>query len=132
MLPNGNQINPREIPGKNLRERIDNWHKNKPLPQLSSNFVGAAERKGDYTWSDESETLEDPPDMTKREQEELQVLENLVASTQKKIDNTKRKFGANRPDKDGLLTRSKAQAAGQEKVIQAQPGEKSSRPDSQF
>lgn len=64
--------------------------------------------------------------MTTREHEELKVLENLVASTQKKIDNTKRKFGS-KQDREGLTTRSKAQENHQEPAV-----ERSLRPDPQF
>ena len=127
VLPNGNRISAREIPGKNLKERIENWHKNKPLPQVSSNFVGASERSKSG-WIEE--IVDEQADMTKREHEELQVLENLVASTQKKIDNTKRKFGVGKQDKDGLTTRSRA-AASQENVP-VPSVERSSRPDPQY
>ena len=127
VLPNGNRISAREIPGKNLKERIDNWHKTKPLPQVSSNFVGASEISRS-AWIED--IVDEQADMTKREHEELQVLENLVASTQKKIDNTKKKFGVGKQDRDGLTTRSKA-AAIQENVP-VPPVERSSRPDPQF
>jgi hypothetical protein len=132
VLPNGARINPREVPGKNLKERIDNWHKNKPLPQVSSNFVGATDVQPAYAWIDDTEEPERMPEMTQREREDLQVLENLVASTQKKIDNTKKRLGAGRQDRDGLTTRSRAQAASQEKNAPAQPAERSSRPDPQY
>jgi hypothetical protein len=132
VLLNGNRISTRDMPGKNLKERIDNWHKTKVLPQVSSNFVRAAEVKVEYAWSRDAEEDDDQEEMTKKEQEDLQVLENLVASTQKKIDNAKKKFGANKQDKDGLLMRSKAHAANQEKSTQAQPAERLSRPDLQY
>ena len=126
VLPNGSRISPREVPGRNLKERLDNWHKtNNTTPKVSTNFVGAAEFKKDYTGGQNMDEL------SKREQEELQVLENLVASTQKKIDCAKRKQAANK-DKDGLLTRSRAQASQQENTPQAQTTDKATRPDPQY
>ena len=47
VLPNG--INPQETPGANLKERIDNWQKTQTAPQVSTNFVGAAEITTDYS-----------------------------------------------------------------------------------
>lgn len=132
VLPNGNRINAREMPGKNLKERIDHWQNMQVAPQVSTNFVGAAEIKSEYSWSKDTLPTEEYSDMTPRELEELQVLENLVATTQKKIDNTKRKHGAAKRDEEGLHTRSKAQAAQQKKETPAQTVEKSSRPDPQY
>lgn len=129
VLPNGNRINPRETPGRNLKERLDNWHKSNSAPKVSTNFVGAAELDRGYSWA-----TEEPNDITKREEEELQVLENLVASTQKKIDHTKKKFAANKQGKDGATanTRSKVQVIQPEKDAPAQTSERSARPDPQY
>ena len=125
VLPNGNRISPREVPGRNLKERLDNWHKtNNITPKVSTNFVGATEFKTDYLESQETD------DFTKREQEELQTLENLVASTQKKIDNAKRKHVSNK-EKDGLLTRSRAQAQA-ENTPQTQMGDRTARSEPQY
>ena len=132
VLPNGNRINMRELPGQNLKERIDNWHKNKPMPQVFSNFVGSAFLPT-YAWTDDEPiTPEVRSKLSPKELEELEVLENLVSSTQKKIDCAKGKQGANWLDNGGLTTRAKAQAAGQEKAVPAVPAERSSRPDPQF
>ena len=129
VLPNGNRINPRETPGRNLKERLDNWHKSNSAPKVSTNFVGAAELDRGYSWA-----TEEPNDITKREEEELQVLENLVASTQKKIDHTKKKFAPNKQGKDGAAanTRSKVQMIQPEKDTPAQTSERSARPDPQY
>ena len=70
--------------------------------------------------------------MTQKELEELEVLENLVSSAQKKIDYTKKRQAANKLDNEGLVTRAKAQAAAQEKAVPSVPAERSSRPDPQF
>ena len=35
VLPNGNRISIRDVPGKNLKERLDNWHKLSGTPQVS-------------------------------------------------------------------------------------------------
>src|SRR5712664_1694824 len=123
VLPNGNRIG-REVPGRNLRECIDNWHKTKTTTQVSANFVGAAEVQIKY--ASPQEVCKE--DMTQREQEELQVLENLVASTQKRLDNAKKKFGGNKAERS--VTRSKGQE--DKNKNQAQPEERSSRPDPQF
>ena len=87
VLPNGGRINAREMPGKNLKERIDNWQNAQITPQVSTNFVGAADLHSSYNWQKGSSTNEELTEMTRREQEDLQVLENLAAATQKKIDN---------------------------------------------
>ena len=119
--------------GRNLRERIDNWHKNKAAPQVSANFVGAAEMPKSHTWLEDAKIITEEVEISKRQQEELQILENLVSSSQKKLDNAKRKFGGIRLDNEGLLTRSKAQAAFREKGKGAAVSEeKSSRPDPQY
>ena len=72
--------------------------------------------------------------MTIREAEEIQTLENLVSSMQKKIDNAKKKFAANRDkqDKEGVTTRSKAQTKEPEKAELAPLIKKSTRPDPQY
>jgi gag-polyprotein putative aspartyl protease len=128
VLPNGNRIG-REVPGRNLKERIDSWHKNKPVPQVSSNFVGAAAVQGDCAGPDNRNDEE----MSKREQDELQILENLVASTQKKIDNAKKKYGGNKKENEGLNTRAKAYPSSENKApANPQTIEKSARPDPQF
>ena len=87
--------------------------------------MGASDIGRGYV-SPETVDIDDFADMTTREHEELKVLKNLVASTQKKIDNTKRKFGS-KQDREGLTTRSKAQENHQEPAV-----ERSSRPDPQF
>lgn len=118
-----------------MKEQIDNWHKTKATPTVSANFVGAAEIREDYSRSEIEPNILNEEDMTRREQDELQVLENLVASTQKKIDNAKRKFGANKKDKEGVTTRAKAYQAHEEKSLTSPPAqniEKSTRPDPQF
>jgi hypothetical protein len=121
------------MPGRNLKECIDNWNKIKLTPQVSANIVGAAEIQRNFHSSGETPEDAKEGDMTVRQQEELQVLENLLTSTQKKIDNAKRKYGANKQDKEGLTTRAKAYQAPQEKIpVPNQPIEKSLRPDPQF
>ena len=130
VLPNGNRINGREVPGRNLKERLDNWHKTNTAPKVSTNFVGAAEFKNEYI---SRENTQDGDMVSKREEEELQILENLVSTTQKKIENAKKKFAANKTTKDGIMnTRSKGQTAQPEKETQGQQGEKSTRPDPQY
>ena len=130
VLPNGNRVSNRDTPGRNLKERLDNWHKINATPRVSTNFVGATE-KGTYAWAQELEDV-DITSMTAREKEELQILENLVVTTQKKIDSTKKKYGAAKQVNDGKATRSKTQADTPEKGTTAQAGDKASRPEPQF
>ena len=107
----------KEMPGRNLKERLDNWHRtNNPL-KISTNFVGAAEFKNKYIWPMKSQDSQEPSDMTKQEEEELQILENLVAATQKKIEN-KKKYAASM-GKEGVTTRSQAQQAPEERGLVA-------------
>ena len=132
VLPNGSRIG-RDIPGRNLKDRIDHWNKNKPTTQVSANFVGAAEVQRSFSWVEEVPNDSDKKEGAEKQQEELQALENLVSSSQKKLDNARKKFGANKQDKEGLNTRSKAQAAATEKIkVPAIPEERSSRPDPQY
>lgn len=53
VLPNDNQISTRDTLGKNLKERLDNWHKTNGNPQVSSNMVVASEVRPDYDWCDD-------------------------------------------------------------------------------
>ena len=69
--------------------------------------------------------------MTIREHKELQVLKNLVNSTHKKLDNTKKKFRINKQENEGLNTRSKVAAADKNKMALVVE-KRSSRPDPQF
>ncbi|MFI5420871.1 MAG: retropepsin-like aspartic protease, partial [Nitrososphaerales archaeon] len=104
-LPNGLRISPHLAAGKDIRERIDNWYKANPssLPSVSANFIGATPTiiNAGYVWTvpdttpNDSELLQDNdvPKPTIREVEELQLMESLVASTQKKIDDARKKFG---------------------------------------
>lgn len=132
VLTDGSRIT-RDMQGRNLKERIDIWQRNKVAPQVSANFVGAAEVHKSYTWSEEVPRDADRDDMTKRQQEELQMLENLVSSTQKKLDSAKKRYGGNKQDKEGVNTRSKGQAVAPEKIkAPAISEERSARPDPQF
>ena len=129
VLPNGNRINPRETPGAHLKERIDNWQKTQTAPQVSTNFVGAAEITTNYSWSKRIPEVEESAERATKDQEELQVLENLVTTTQRKIDRARKKLGPSNQEEEGLTTRSKAQAAQQRKENPAVTVEKVSRPD---
>jgi hypothetical protein len=103
VLPNGNRISTRDTPGKNLKERLDNWHKANGTPQVSTNFVGASNLSPEYGWSEEN-----TGEITsEREREDIRTLENLVASTQKKIDGAKRRIDGKKQERGGMATRSK-------------------------
>jgi len=108
VLPNGEQINARIAPGKNLRERIDNWHTTNNanvslVNTVSSNFVEATDLQDQmsYTWMKPDSEGDDTPQLTERQIEEIGVLESLIASTQKKVDETKKRI-----TKSGPTTRS--------------------------
>jgi hypothetical protein len=123
------------VPGRNLKERLDNWHKTNGTPKVSTNFVDAAEFKGGHTWSTNNPDDEGIVDANKEERDELQVLENLVASTQKKIDSTKRKYASNKAaDREGLATRSRGQpqAPQPEKSAAAQSADMRTKPEPQY
>ena len=121
VLPNGERINARTAPGKNLRERIDNWiaannvNANINSNTVSSNFVEATELQSQmsYTWMEPEVDEVDAPNLTEREIEEIGMLESLIASTQKKVDETKKKMV-----RSGPTTRSSAR---QEALAPKQP-----------
>lgn len=104
VLPNGNRISARDTPGKNLKEKLDNWHKTNGNPQVSSNMVVASEVRQDYNWIDD-----EIDNHFETEHQDIRTLENLVANTQKKIDNAKKKAEGKKQDKGGIATRSKPQ-----------------------
>ena len=76
--------------------KLDNWHKTNGNKTVLSHFIGAAEAQvsSGYAWAraEEEEEKEDQPLITEREVEELSILENLVVTTQKKIDITKKQM----------------------------------------
>ena len=91
VLPNGEWIH---ASGKDIMEKLDNWHKANSAQTVSSHFVGATETQtsAGFPWTRAVETEEDDsqPAVTEREIEELSILENLVTTTQRKIENTKK------------------------------------------
>ena len=108
VLPNGERINARIAPGKNLRERIDNWHSTNNanvniVSTVSTNFVEASHLQDDidYTWMEPEHEDDDAPLPTEREVEELEMLESLIATTQKRVEETKKRI-----TKSGPTTRS--------------------------
>ena len=121
VLPNGERINARTAPGKNLQERIDNWiaannvNTSTSTNIVSSNFVEATELQNQmsYTWIEPEFEGADTPQPTEREIEEISMLESLIASTQKKVDETRKKFA-----KSGPTTRSSTR---QEALAPKQP-----------
>lgn len=66
-----------------------------------------------YTWIELEPEEDNAPNLTKREIEEIGMLESLIASTQKKVDETKKKMVKSRP-----TTRSSAR---QEVLAPKQP-----------
>ena len=119
VLPNGDRINARIAPGKNLRERIDNWHTTNNVNvnivnTVSSNFVEASHLQDDidYTWMEPENENDDTPLPTEREVEELQMLESLIATTQKKVEETKKKITRSGPTTRSF-TRQEEQAPKQ-------------------
>ena len=108
VLPNGDRIH---APGKDIKEKLDNWHKTN-RPSVSTNFIAAAETSptAGFVWAriEEEDDDEDLPQITQREIEEMEILESLVTSTQKKIDNTKQRIGGQA--KTGPTTRARHEA----------------------
>ncbi|KAH9483411.1 hypothetical protein JR316_0002877 [Psilocybe cubensis] len=49
VLPDGTRVTPRTAPGRNIMERVDNWHKSKSAnsPTVSSNMVSAG---SEFKW----------------------------------------------------------------------------------
>ncbi|PPQ82280.1 hypothetical protein CVT26_013954 [Gymnopilus dilepis] len=119
VLPDGSRITRGSMPGKNLQERINNWHKSNATrtSSVSSNLVTASlVPQVDWTMPDPTpmaanivEMLDDDEELasaTIRDLEELKLMEATVAQTQKKIDEVRRKMGAKA--QDGPITRSMA------------------------
>jgi hypothetical protein len=113
MLPNGEKI---YAPGKNIKERLDYWHKNN-APSVSTNFVGVtkASKVSGFIWAKVNK--EDLPQVTQRDIEELEILESLVFLTQKKINNTKQKISAQSKNKNAKPS-TKAQQEVEKKTPQ--------------
>jgi len=111
-LSNGDRIT-RRIPGADIKERVDNWNKNntQSTSVTSTNFFEVAEAKSQFVWIEEEPEKEERM-VTQRDVEELQTLENLVASTQKRINETRGKVNAarNKPN-----TRSVVQPEAEER-----------------
>lgn len=122
VLPNGDRILSKNIPGRNLKERIDNWHKSNTNNTVSTNYIGSKEIGAGYVWITE-EKGEEPILPTKREEEELEVLENLVASTQKKIDTTRKRMENGRTTRNNITpqTRTPQDRPAQSKDVTSSP-----------
>jgi hypothetical protein len=134
-LPDNSNIG-RNLLGRNLMERIDNWHKANPsqIHKVSTNFISAtltSDSKQTYTWNKEEPnsvstniveiTEEDEDDyslLTIREVEELPMLETVLVNTQKKIDETKKKLA------NDHNTRSKAKNKEAEPIEPKKPSNK--------
>ena len=87
-MPNGDRLN---TLGKDIKERVDNWHKANAtaVPSVSATFVGTSEIDANlgFVWAKIEEE-----EVTEREVEEMRLMESMVASTQRKIDATKQKI----------------------------------------
>ncbi|KAF4621494.1 hypothetical protein D9613_001245 [Agrocybe pediades] len=106
VLPNGLRVTPRIAAGRNIMERIDNWTRANPSPAIqtvSSNFVAAEPvittcceplnwaMPSTVAFSGIEEVDDDAELLSTRELEELQMLEALIATTQEKVDETRKK-----------------------------------------
>jgi hypothetical protein len=132
VLPNGNRINSRDCPGRNLKDRLDCWHKANPASNVSINLVGVIEPKGGYIITVKNEKLDDVRTASSEEEQELQILENLVATTQQKIDMAKKRVAAKTGKETPGNTKSKPQNNQKTVEIEVQPAERSTRPDPQY
>jgi hypothetical protein len=116
VLPNGERINPRTMFGRNLKERIESWHasNNQQGNVLTSNLFSIADNedseaalpKANFVWI---EVDDEVGEATEREKEEVELMETLIASTQKKVDDARRKIGAKN---SGPQTRSASKIEG--------------------
>jgi gag-polyprotein putative aspartyl protease len=90
VLPNGDRFN---APGKDIKERIDNWYKEntKPAQSVSTTFVGTSSFNpmSEFVWTN-AEEESDP--VTERELEDMRTRECMIASSQKKVDATKQRM----------------------------------------
>lgn len=79
------------------------------ITTVSTNFVGATKTstKSGFKWMEAE--AEDKPRVTERKIEEITMLENLMAATQKKIDSTQQRMGSQQQN-TGPVTRSKKEA----------------------
>ena len=121
VLPDGDCINRRISPGKNLKEQIDNWHTtNANNTTVTSNFVEVNNplETTQFSWIQEGDKEGDSPSVTECEIEEIRMLESFIATTQKKVDETKKRMA-----RTGPTMRSAAQ---KEDLVpkQATPGTK--------
>ncbi|KAF9553052.1 hypothetical protein CPC08DRAFT_754436 [Agrocybe pediades] len=118
VLPNGTRITSTTAAGRNIMERIDNWHRANPpqVTTVSSNFVSMeyiepSEAKKPANWAMPSTVAlasiddyeEDLP--TQRDIDELETNRVLAAAIQEKIAKTERKIQAAK-GKTGPSTRS--------------------------
>lgn len=125
-LPNGERVNPRTYPGRNLMERIDGWHKANSTNNaaLSTNMLTVADidyldsctnslpNASQFVWTevDEDENSEhhEEPRM-ESEGGDIQLLQTLLNNTQKKLEEARKK---NTPRGNGPITRGAAAKNG--------------------
>jgi hypothetical protein len=111
---------------------LDCWHKANPASNISTNFVGAIEPKGGYIITIKNKKLDDVRTTSSEEEQELQILENLVATTQQKIDTAKKRVAAKIGKETPGNTKSKPQNNQKTVEIEVQPAESSMCPDPQY
>jgi hypothetical protein len=108
IFSNGDRITARAAPGKDIKERVDNWNaaNQSSTHVVSTNFFETSPKSNtsQFVWIEE-EAEEEPVADSQRQLEEIQMLESLVESTKKKIDKAKRK---NAPKGEGPMTRAAA------------------------
>ncbi|PPQ71592.1 hypothetical protein CVT25_007902 [Psilocybe cyanescens] len=110
-LPDGSRVSGRTALGRNLKEKIDNWRQLNPsnsgIPSVSANVVeiqdAGSTSQIEEIYDDAPEDIHPKP--TQRDQEELEMLETLAMSTQKKLDESRKKMGIAMAN--GPTTRSK-------------------------
>ena len=111
----GSKVTFRLTPGKNMKERIDNWRKSNPsIATVSTNII-----KVEGITSAHTEEDEDEPYVTQREVDELEMLQVLAATAQKKADEARKKIGNKAPRMEGPTTRNMG------KVTEPKPTENS-------
>lgn len=112
--PDGVQISPQTAPGRNMMERIDNWHKNRPggAPRVQTNIVEV--RSIPLNTPEPSATITQYTGLPATpDEEELVRLEAVVLANMKRQEEIRKRMANNGKGKDipsGSLEPSKKPA----------------------
>lgn len=121
ILPNGEQVNPRLHFGTNIKEQIDNWHAMATQTKVSSNLVSLSKEvettgkemtkleptQSQFVWIEVQDESNSEPVTPETNLKDLRLMESLLNSTQKKVDEARCKARLGKGN--GPITRSVAQ-----------------------